>query len=113
MLGIAQRDSKEDEVSGERHSLEAPEQSSPQPACQEFHRGANSGSTWGWLLLGGVKKQDMIFGIGQLPTIISHLSSFNFSYHNMIETSAEIVPHQSSYPDFSSNIFSSFRVHLS
>ena len=39
MLGTAHRDSKEDEFSGERHSLEAPEQTSPQLACQEFHRG--------------------------------------------------------------------------
>ena len=75
MLGTAHRDSKEDEFSGERHSLEAPEQSSPQLACQEFHRGANSGSTWGWILLGGVKKPKMIFGVGQMPAVISHLSS--------------------------------------
>ena len=74
-LGTAQRDSKEDEFSGERHSLEALEQSSPQLACQEFHRGPNSGSTWGWLLLGGVKKPEMIFGVGHMPAIISHISS--------------------------------------
>ena len=75
ILGTAQRDSKEGEFSRERHSLEAPEQTSPQLACQEFHRGDNSGSTWGWLLLGGVKKPDMIFGVGQMPVVISHISS--------------------------------------
>ena len=67
MLGIAQRDFKEDGFSGKRHSLKAPKQPSPQLACQEFHRGANSGSTWGWLLLEGVKKPDIIFGVGQMP----------------------------------------------
>ena len=40
-LGIALRDFKEDGFSGERHSLKAPQSSSPQLACQEFHRGAN------------------------------------------------------------------------
>ena len=75
ILGTVHRDFKEDGLSGERHSLKDPKQSSPQLACQEFHRGANSGSTWGWLLLGGVKKPDMIFGVGQMPAIISHISS--------------------------------------
>ena len=74
-LGIALRDFKEDGFSGERHSLKAPQSSSPQLACQEFHRGDNSGSTWGWLLLGGVKKPDMIFGVGQIPAVISLLYS--------------------------------------
>ena len=41
MLGITQRDFKEDGFSGKRHSLKAPKQPSPQLACQEFHRGAN------------------------------------------------------------------------
>ena len=39
MLGIAQRDFKEDGFSGKRNSLKAPKQPSPQLACQEFHRG--------------------------------------------------------------------------
>ena len=51
----ALRDFKENGFAGERHSLKAPQQFSPQLACQEFHRGANSGSTWGWLVLEGVK----------------------------------------------------------
>ena len=64
MLGIAQRDFKEDGFSGKGHSLKALKQPSPQLACQEFHGGANSGSAWEWLLLEGVKKLEMIFGVG-------------------------------------------------
>ena len=110
MLGAVYRDFKEDEFSGERHSLKAPKQFSPQLACQEFHRGANSGSTWGWLPLGGVKKLDRIFGLGQMPAIISHISSLIFSCHKH-DISAETFSEPNYLPNCSPNY--SLWVHLS
>ena len=46
-------DFKDDVSSGEMHSLKAQNNLSPCFACQK--KGANSGSTWGWLLREGVK----------------------------------------------------------
>ena len=40
----------------------------PSLLVKNFIGGANSGSTWGWLLLEGGKTPEMIFGVGQLPT---------------------------------------------
>ena len=59
------------------NSLKAPKQSSPLLACQEFHGGANSGSTWGWILLEGGKNPEMIFGIGQMPDALHIPSPFD------------------------------------
>ena len=54
----AQRGFKDDVSSGEMRSLKAQKHFSPPFACQKFHRGANSGSTWGWILLEGAKKPE-------------------------------------------------------
>ena len=61
----------------ENSFLEGSKQSSPLLACQEFHRGANSGSTWGWLLPEGGKNPEMIFGVGQVPVALHIPSPFD------------------------------------
>ena len=62
----AQGGFKDDVLLEEIHSLKAQKPLSP-CLLVKIYRGANSGSTWGWLLLEGVKNSDMIFGVGQIP----------------------------------------------
>ena len=85
----------------------SPKWYSPQLACQEFHKGANSGSTWGWLLLEGGKKPEMIFGVGQLPAAW-HIPFFDqlpqYEYVTLAET---FFPIKATYPHYNPSIFSS------
>ena len=54
----AQGGFKDDVFSEEMHSLKAQKHFSPLFSCQKNLWGANSGSTWGWLLLEGAKKPE-------------------------------------------------------
>ena len=66
-MGISRRDLikgkgtgdfKDDASSREMHSLKAQKKFSPLLCLSKIYRGANSGSTWGWLLLEGVKNSE-------------------------------------------------------
>ena len=62
-------DFKDDVSPGEMHSLKAQKQFSPLLCLSKNLQGANNGSTWGWLLLEGVKNPKMIFEVGQMPDL--------------------------------------------
>ena len=102
ILGTAQRGFKEDGFSREKAFPDGSKTIQPPwLACQEFHRGANSGSTWGWLLLEGGKKPEMIFGVGQLPAAW-HIPFFDQLPQYEHVTSAETFPQQSYLPTLQS-----------
>ena len=78
------------------HSLKTQHNLAPYLLVKKFTGGANSGSTWGWLLLEEVENSEIwSLGVGQMPvswTILFFLWSAATSYEDNI--SVETLPIQ-------------------